>query len=38
MKRLLGLCALAAAVALLSFGAAGCSALPGNAENVSTWQ
>lgn len=38
MKRLLRLFALVAAVTLLSFGAAGCSSLPGNAEDVSYWQ
>lgn len=38
MKRLLTLIALVAAVTLLSFGAAGCSSLPGNAEDVSYWQ
>lgn len=38
MKRLVAVCFLVAAVTLLSFGAAGCSSLPGNAEDVSYWQ
>lgn len=38
MKRLVAVCFIVAAAILLSFGAAGCSSLPGNAENVSYWQ
>ncbi len=38
MKRLLLICLALAGVTLLSFGMAGCSSLPSNAENVSPWQ
>ncbi len=38
MKRLPTLAVLVALATLLSLGAAGCSSLPGNAENVSYWQ